>query len=54
MEALEQEFRNLEDRRQSIERDINKVRNTLESLRLELQGWKVKADTLLEQIKEQN
>ena len=52
MEALDQEFRNLEERRQAIERDINKVRSTLEALRLELQGWKVKADTLCEQIKE--
>lgn len=52
MEALEQEFRNLDDRRQHIDHDINKIRNTLESLRLELQGWKVKADTLREQLTE--
>lgn len=52
MEALEQEFRHLEERRQTVERDINKLRTTLESLRLELQGWKVKSDTILEQLKE--
>lgn len=52
MEALEQEFRNLDDRRQHIDHDINKIRNNLESLRLELQGWKVKADTLREQLTE--
>lgn len=52
MEALDQEFHNLEERRQMIERDINKVRTVLETLRLECQGWKVKADTIREQIKE--
>ncbi len=51
MESLEQESRNLEERRQNIERDINKVRTILESLRVEWQGWKVKADTLIEQLK---
>ncbi|MBX3708864.1 MAG: chromosome segregation protein SMC [Gammaproteobacteria bacterium] len=52
IEALDQEFRNLEERRQTIERDINKVRSTLETLRVEWQGWKVKTDTIYEQIKE--
>lgn len=52
VEALDQEFHNLEEKRQIIERDINKIRNLLESLRVELQGWKVKADTIVEQIKE--
>ncbi len=52
MEALEQEFRNLEERRQTVDRDINKTRTTLEALRLELQGWKVKAETIIEQMKE--
>lgn len=52
MEALDQEFRNLEERRLMIDRDINKIRGILEALRLELLGWKVKTDTLLEQIKE--
>lgn len=50
MEALEQEFRNLEERRQAIEREINKTRTALEGLRLELQGWRVKAETLREQM----
>lgn len=52
MEALDQEYRNLEEKRQIVEREIGKLRNTLESLRVELQGWSVKADTLREQIKE--
>ncbi|TAK74497.1 MAG: chromosome segregation protein SMC [Gammaproteobacteria bacterium] len=52
MEALDQEFRNLEEKRQIIERDINKVRNLLESFRVEWQGWKVKSETIVEQIKE--
>ncbi len=51
-ESLDQEFRQLEETRQRIEHDINKVRNGLESLRVEWQGWKVKADTIHEQIKE--
>ena len=52
MESLDQEFRNLEEKRQTIERDINKIRNVLETLRVEWQGWKVKSDTIVEQIKE--
>lgn len=52
MDALDQEFRNLEEKRQTIERDINKVRSSLESFRLDWQSWKVKSDTILEQIKE--
>ncbi len=52
MEALDQEFRNLEEKRVIVERDINKVRGVLEHLRLELQGWKIKADTICEQMKE--
>lgn len=52
MEALDLEFRNMEEKRQIIERDINKIRNALEILRVEQQGWKVKTDTLIEQIKE--
>lgn len=52
VESLEQEFRSLEEKRQIIERDINKIRNSLETLRVEWQGWKVKADTLIEQMKE--
>lgn len=52
MEALDQEFRGLEEKRQIIDRDINKLRTSLESLRVEWQGLKVKSDTILEQIKE--
>lgn len=52
MESLDQEFRNLEENRQIIEREINKVRNSLEACRVELQGFKVKADTLREKIVE--
>jgi len=52
MEALDQENRNLDDKRQVIERDINKVRNILEILRVEYQGYKVKSDTIKEQIAE--
>lgn len=52
VESLDQEFRNVEGKRQIIERDINKIRTSLENLRVEWQGWKVKSDTILEQIKE--
>ncbi len=52
VEALEQEFRNLENARQAIERDLNKVRGRLETLRVEMQGLKIKAETVAEQIKE--
>lgn len=51
-ESLDQESRNLEEKRQIIERDINKTRTSLETLRVEIQGWKVKSDTIMEQIKE--
>lgn len=52
VESLEQEFRNLEEKRQIIERDVNKLRSHLEALRVEWQGWKVKSDTIIEQVKE--
>lgn len=52
VETLDQEFRNLEEKRQIHEQDANKIRTNLESLRVELQGFKVKADTLLSQIKQ--
>lgn len=52
MEALDQEYRNLEEKRLVIERDINKVRSALETLRVDMQGWKVKSDSIMEQIKE--
>lgn len=52
VESLDQEFKNLEGQKHIIEQDINKIRNILESLRVESQGWKVKADTLKAQIEE--
>lgn len=52
VEALEHEFKNLEEKRQIIERDVNKIRNNLEHLRVEIQGWKVKTETIIEQLKE--
>lgn len=52
VEALDQEARQQEDKRIVIDREINKLRNSLESLRVEWQGWKVKNDTLMEQIKD--
>jgi len=52
VESLDQEFRNLETTRHTIDREIGKVRNKLEILRVEGQGIKVKAETLVEQIKE--
>lgn len=52
VESLDQEFRNVENKRQTIEREITKIRGHLEGLRLELHGWKVKAETICEQIKE--
>jgi chromosome segregation protein len=52
MEALDQEFRQLEENRQTIERELNKIRSELETHRVNLQGFKVKADTLLEKMAE--
>lgn len=52
VETMDQEFRNLESQRAVIEKEISKIRTTLEKLRVEWQGWKVKADTILEQLKE--
>jgi len=51
-ESLDQEFRRLEDKQQATNREINKLRSKLEGLRVEVQGWKVKSDTLIEQFKE--
>ena len=51
VEALDQAFRQLEDKRQAIDHDLNKIRSKLK-IAVELQGWKVKADTLVEQMKE--
>ncbi len=50
-ESLEQELRNLEDKRQQLEKSANHLRGILESLRVSWQGRKIKSDTLLEQLK---
>ncbi|MDR3478766.1 MAG: chromosome segregation protein SMC [Gammaproteobacteria bacterium] len=52
MESLEQDTRLIEGRRQALEREISKIRDVLETLRLECQGLKVKAEGLLEQMTE--
>jgi len=52
VETLEFAFRRLEEKRQTIEHEINRVRGKLESYRVEMQGWKVKADSLSEQMQE--
>jgi len=52
METLSQELHGFELRRQEYEREIVRFRDMLEALRIEWQGVKVKADTLIEQINE--
>lgn len=52
VESLEQEFKNLEDKRHIIEKDAIRIRGSLETLRVSLQGWKVKSDTILESMKD--
>lgn len=52
VETLDQETRHLEEKRQIIERDRSKIRNILESLRVEWQGYKTKMDAIHEQIKQ--
>jgi chromosome segregation protein len=52
VETIEQEMRALETSRQEIEREIAKYRDILETLRVEWQGFKVKSETFIEQIKE--
>lgn len=54
VEALDQELRVMETRRQELEREIAKFRDILETLRVEVQGFKVKSETILEQIKHHN
>jgi chromosome segregation protein len=51
-EALDQEHRNLEEKRQIVDRESSRIRSTLETLRVEWQGWRVRAETILEQFKE--
>lgn len=52
VDVIDQSRRHGEEKRQAIERDSHQIRNKLESLRLEWQGWKVKADTIQEQANE--
>lgn len=52
VDALDQQVRALEERRHAVDRDINKVRSTLERLRVDWQGLKVKSDTIAEQMAE--
>jgi Chromosome segregation ATPases len=51
-ESLEQDTRTLEARRQAIERELTKLRDILETLRLECQRFTVQSENLVEQIKE--
>lgn len=52
METVTQALHALEIRRQEIERDITGYRDMLETLRIESQGMRVKAEMLIEQIRE--
>jgi len=49
---IDSEIRNLEFTKQETEREIAKIRDMLETLRLESQGLKVKNETLIEQLRE--
>ncbi len=50
IEAIEQELKSLDDQRQILERDSAAIRDTLEKLRLDNQGLKVKSETVIEKI----
>lgn len=52
IQSIDQELTLLENKRQEMERDLNKVRDALTDARMEWQGQKVKTETLLEQMKE--
>ena len=52
VETLEQEMRYAESRRQEIDRELVKLRDVLETLRIDSQSFKVKAENLVEQLKE--
>lgn len=54
LETINQEMHNLSLKRQEVEREINHFRDMLEALRIESQGAKVKADTILQQLQENN
>lgn len=51
-EAIEQEYRTLENNRHEIEQESAKVRDHLESLRIDSQGLKVKNENVLSQLTE--
>ncbi len=50
--GFEHELRELENKRQSVEREIAKIRDMLETLRLDGQSLKVKTETIHEQLAE--
>jgi chromosome segregation protein len=52
MDSVNHELSVLESKRQEVEREIVQCRDMLETLRVETQGVKVKAETLKEQINE--
>lgn len=54
VEALQQELKMLETRRQETEREMLKFRDQLENLRLEWQSMKVKSENILEKIRATN
>lgn len=54
IDGIEHALRDLEHQRTSIERELAKVRDILETLRLEGQSLKVKIEAIIEQLKETN
>lgn len=52
VEMIDQNLKSLESRRHEIENEIAKFRDMLETLRMQWQGFKVKSETLSEQINE--
>ncbi len=52
LETINQEMHDLSLKRQELEREISHFRDMLEALRIESQGARVKADTLLQQLQE--
>lgn len=51
-EMMDQDLRSYENRRQELERELSKLRDLLETMRLECNGLKVKAENVLEQMNE--
>ncbi len=52
IQTIEHTMRELENKRHSVERESARIRDTLETLRLESQSFKVKIETIHEQLKE--